>query len=178
MNPLPAGQPGVDSPLQRVQRREVVVCPPSPVMDSELGDVVLKGLWSPGIADHGGALPFCWQVGRALEYYSSRLPVRCSPRFRRDDSGNAGPCNRGIHGSLFCMRSWRSGRRSTCPTRCNRSNGQVWQVVPMHEVDYVGGDWQSRRPQREYESGYCYCYFLGEGWLVPPPEWSFVLVPP
>ena len=129
------------------------MCPHSPVMDSELGDGLLEGLCSPGIADLRGALPFCWQVGRALEYYSSRLPVRCSHRFRRDDSGNDGLCNHDIRGSLFCMRSWCSGLRSTCPTRCNRSNGQVWQVVPMHEVGYVGGDCQSSHPQREFVSG-------------------------
>jgi hypothetical protein len=154
------------------------VCPQSPVVGSELGDELLEGLCFPGIADLRGALPFCWQVGWALGCYSSPLPGRCSHRFRRDDSGNAWPCSHDILGWLFCRRSWRSGLRSTCPTRCNRSNGQVWQVVPLHEVGYVGGDWQSRRPQREFVSGCCYCYFLGEGWLVTSADLDFVGIPP
>ena len=55
---LPAGLPGVDPPLRREHRREVVVCPRSPVMGSEVGDGWLEGLWIPEIVDFLGSLPF------------------------------------------------------------------------------------------------------------------------
>ena len=177
VDPLPACRPGVDPPLQRVQRREVVLCPSPPVVDSESGDVLVEGLWSPVIADRWGALPFRWQLGRALDV-SSRLRVRRSPRLRSDGSDNSGLCNRCIHGPPSCMSSWRCVRRSTCPTRCNRSNGQVWQGAPSVFVDCGGGGLRWRRPRREYESSCCYCYFLGEGWLAPQPDLDYVVIPP
>ena len=132
---------GMFGPVFLVLPQQVVVCPRSPVMDSELGDGWLEGSWSPEIADFLGAWPFDWLVGWAAECCSGLLPCRCSHRVRMDNSGNAVPGNLDILGSLVCRRSLRSGRRSMCPTRCSRSNGWVWQEVPMHDVDFVGRDW-------------------------------------